>query len=176
MREGRQYELGQVVGRVGSSCSDELKMMRDFNKAMAPYVSANQSKVILQVFSDDSDFNKLFTSYAKTLNDADLERHAQKYYLPATLVEGNSVRQFSKLKDVIAYSREAREAMQERGIVRAEIESQEILTSTENTAVINMVWGFYNADGDRQLTQQATYNLIKADKDWKILLVTLSKG
>lgn len=155
-------------------CSYEREMMRQFNKDMASYVSSDQSQEILRIFTDDDDMNALFSSYASSLNEADLQRHAQKYFLPATVVSGENVRQLVSTDDVIAFIKESRKRIGDKKITRIEAKNQKILTSTETTAIVKMQWGFYDASDVLQLTQKVTYNLIKVGKGWKIMSVSFN--
>ncbi len=76
-----------------NDCGAERNRMREFNAAMAAYVSAGQSQKIHRIFSEGVDMDALFSSYATSLVADDLHAHAQMYFLPTTIISSAGVRQ-----------------------------------------------------------------------------------
>lgn len=155
-----------------NSCDAERRLMRQFNRDMAAYVSSNQSREILRVFTEGDDMNTLFGNYAAALTADDLGQYAQMYYLPSTVISGDSVRQLTSNDEVIAFLEEIRAGLADDKIARVEAKQQQLLSSSKSTAIVQVQWAFYDADDERQYTQKATYTLIKVGKGWKIMSVS----
>ncbi len=156
-----------------NSCDTERRLMRRFNKDMARYVSSSQSQEVLRIFAGDDDINALFSSYASSLTQADLRRHARKYHLPTIVISGDNVRLLSSTDEVIAFLKEARTRLGDGKIARIEASDRQLLASGKTATIVKLQWKFYDASDDLQYTQQTIYNLIKVGKTWKIIVVSL---
>ncbi len=157
-----------------NSCEAERRLMRRFNKDMAAYVSPRQSQAILRVFNEGDDMDTLFGSYAASLTAGDLRRHADMYYLPSTIVSGDNIRQLGNSDDVVAFLEETRARLAGDNITRVEAQQRQLLSSSKNTAIVQLQWAFYGAAADEpQYTRKATYTLIKIGKGWKIMSASL---
>ncbi len=158
-----------------NSCDTERRLMRQFNEDMARYVSSSQSQEVLRIFAKGDDINALFSSYAASLTEADLRKHAQKYYLPTTVIGGNNVRQLDSTDEVIAFLKETRARIGDGKIARIEANDRQLLSSGKTTTIVKLQWKFYDASDNLQYTQKATYNLIKVGKGWKIIFVSFDE-
>ena len=167
-----QIVIGIDCNNTFNNCDPERKKMRRFNRDMAGYVSSNQSQEILRIFTDDDDMDALFSSYAASLNQAALRAHAQKYYLPTTVISGDNVRQLNTIDEVIDFLKQGRARLGAGEIARIEATNQQVLSSSQTTAIVKLQWNFYADNDDLKYSQKATYNLIKVGKAWKILFVS----
>ncbi len=158
-----------------NSCDTERRLMRQFNKDMARYVSSSQSQEVLRIFAEGDNMNALFSSYAASLTEADLRQHARKYYLPTTIIGGDNVRQLNSTDEVITFLKETRARIGDGKIARIEAKKRQLLSSNRTTAIVKLQWGFYDSSDDLQYTQKATYNLIKVGKGWKIIFVSFDE-
>ncbi|HEB92695.1 MAG TPA: hypothetical protein ENI94_04350 [Gammaproteobacteria bacterium] len=158
-----------------NSCDTERRLMRRFNKDMARYVSSGQSQEVLRIFAKGDDINALFSSYAASLTEADLHKHARKYYLPTTVISGDNVRQLDSTDEVIAFLKETRARIGDGKIARIEAHDRQLLASGKTTTIVKLQWKFYDASDDLQYTQKATYNLVKVGKGWKIIFVSFDE-
>ncbi len=158
-----------------NSCDTERRLMRRFNEDMARYVSSSQSQEVLRIFAEGDDMNALFSSYAASLTEADLRKHARKYYLPTTVISGDNVRQLGSTDEVVAFLKETRAGLGDRKIARIEAKNRQLLSSNRTTAIVKLQWQFYDSSDDLQYSQKATYNLIKVGKGWKIIFASFDE-
>ena len=158
-----------------NSCDTERRLMRQFNEDMARYVSSSQSQEVLRIFAEGDDINALLSSYAASHTEADLRKHAQKYYLPTTVVSGGNVRQLGSTDEVIAFLKKTRAGLGDSKIARIEANDRQLLSSGKTTTIVKLQWEFYDSSDDLQYTQKATYNLIKVGKGWKIIFVSFDE-
>jgi len=158
-----------------NSCDTERRLMRQFNKDMAAYVSSNQSKEILSIFAEGDDMDSLFAGHATALTDAELRKQARKYYLPTTVVSGDNVRQLTSSDEVVAFLKQARTHSGGDKIARIEAKNQQLLSGNRTTAIVKLRWDFFDTGDDLLFSQKATYNLIKVGKGWKIIFVTFDE-
>ncbi len=165
----------QVVIGIGcnpaiNNCDAAREKMRQFNRDMARYASSSRSQEILRVFSDEDDMDALFSSYAAALDEAALRAHAEKYFLPSLIISGERVRRLDTREQVVAFLESTRARVDSDKIARIAAEEKKVLSSGPHTAVVTVLWGFYDAGDDLLFRQKATYNLIKVGKAWKIIL------
>jgi len=170
----------QIVMETGcsmtiNSCDTERRLMRQFNKDMARYVSSSQSQEVLRIFAEGDDINALLSSYAASLTEADLRKHARKYYLPTTIIGGDNVRQLSSTDEVIAFLKETRARIGDGRIVRIKAKNRQLLSSGKTTAIVKLQWQFYDASDNLQHSQKVIYNLIKVGKGWKIIVASFDE-
>ena len=158
-----------------NKCEHERRLMRRFNRDMARHVSSSQSAEILKVFDRGDDMDALFGGYATSLTHSDLRRHARRFYLPATVVDGGNVRQLRDIDEVVAFLEETRERLGAAGIARIVAADRQLLASAPHSAIVRLRWAFYDADDAPQGTQTATYNLVKVGKGWQIIFVSLER-
>ncbi len=156
-----------------NNCDAERRLMRQFNKDMAAYAPATQSQEVMRIFAEGDDMNALFSSYATSLTEDGLRRHAQKYYLPTTVISDDSVRQLATSDEIVAFLTKTRADLGEREIARIEADKRQLLSSGKTTAIVKLQWKFYDAGDDLLYTQPATYTLIKVGKAWKIMSVSI---
>lgn len=174
MGEGRYQIVMEVWCNTAiNSCNSERQLMRQFNKDMAAYVSSSQSQEILRVFTEGDDIDALFGSYATALTEAGLRQHAQKYYLPTTIISGDSVRQLNSSDEVIEFLRQSRARIGDGNITRIEAGERQLLSGGGNTAIMKLQWDFYDANDEPLYSQKASYTLIKIGEAWKIMSVSL---
>lgn len=158
-----------------NKCGNERQLMRQFNKDMAAHVSSSQSQEILRIFSEGDDMDTLFSSFTSAISDDELRQHAQKYYLPATIIRGDNVRQLTSTDDVIAFLRDNRRNITNGEVARIELKNRRLLSSNKTSAIVMLRWDFYDASDELLYSQKATYNLIKVGKGWKILSVSFDE-
>ncbi len=156
-----------------NNCSAERKQMREFNEAMAAYVPAGQSQKIRRIFSEGVDMDALFDGYAASLMADDLHAHAQMYFLPATVVSSDGVRQLNSTDEVVAFLEGLRVRIGDGKIARIVAQKQRLLASTKTTSILKLQWAFFDADDDLLYTQKVIYNLVKVGDGWKIISVAI---
>ena len=156
-----------------NTCNHERQKMLEFNRLMSKYISEEKSEETLQIFALDSGIDNLFHEYIDTLNSGDLNLHAGSYHLPATIINGKQIVSLTTVDDVLSEAEKTRQLMRQKDVHYLKPEARDMISATDNTAVVNVVWGFYDVENVRLFSQRVTYNLLKPDQNWKILTVSV---
>ena len=117
------------------------------------------------------------SSYYKTYADAFHARSGSQiadfYYTPCISMRGDaSIHCFQSRLETEKFFQRVADTYYEEGLRRSETKNLEVIPIGGRSLLASMDWVFYRADGTLLKQWRQSYNLVRVDGRWKILLST----
>lgn len=101
----------------------------------------------------------------------------QFFHLPCIFVGADgSVSLFRAAEDISTFHRPRLESFQKGGVKKPRTKDFEVVSLGAHSALISVTWEQYREDDTLERTWRHSYNAIKTESGWKILVSTFQAG
>ena len=107
----------------------------------------------------------------------DVDEVNQYFHLPCFFIGADGdVLLFNVSDDISAFHRPRLESFQSGGVKKPRYKDFDILSLGENSALVSLTWEQYREDDSLERSWRHSYNTVKTENGWKILVSTFQAG
>jgi ketosteroid isomerase-like protein len=118
------------------------------------------------------DIRAFFESYREAFNALDGVAVAGLYAEPSGIAQDGWYTHWPSRQPITQNMVELCQLYRERGFVRAEFEAGQFIDQGEQFAIADLLWRIDWSQGQEPWRFRTTYNLIRTDQGWRVLLCT----